>query len=189
MFWGQGVESGIGDYNNKSEVNMKRLMILTVVLMLAATTTPSFAKGGKGGGGGGKGGASGTMSVEVRDAIVRTTPNYMGASAGTLHYGAEVNVTGEEGNWYKIASPSGWLPKSAVTSHKIAANPDAKGSGGSHDEVALAGKGFNPQVEAQYKRDNAALASAYAQVDRIEGFGASEGELRAFQSSGKLSPR
>ncbi|MFH0799277.1 MAG: SH3 domain-containing protein [Pseudomonadota bacterium] len=167
---------------------MKKGTFLAIALIAAAVAaTPAFGRG-KGGGGGGK---SGTMSVQVREAIVRTTPNYMGGTAGTLSYGAQVNVEGEEGNWYRIASPAGFLPKSALTSHKVAVNPDSKGSGrgASHDEVALAGKGFNPQVEAQYKKSNAEVAAAYAIVDRVEQFGAGEAAVKAFQAAGKLKAR
>ena len=167
---------------------MKKAILVLAALALVPLT--AHAVKGKGGGSSG-GGSSGTMSVQVREVIVRSTPNYLGGAAGKLAYGAQVTVAGEEGNWFRITSPSGYVPKSALTSHKVDVNPDQKfsGRGASHDEVALAGKGFNPQVEAQYKKDNASLAAAYVKVDQIEGFGASEAELKKFQAAGKLSPR
>lgn len=135
--------------------------------------------------------STGQMNVQVREVIVRATPNYLGASAGAVGYGNKVKVAGEQGNWLKIENPAGWIPKSAVTKHKVAANPDEKfaGRGTSHDEVALAGKGFNPQVEAKYKKDNAALAAAYARVDEVEKITATESELKQFQMAGKLNPK
>lgn len=135
--------------------------------------------------------AAGKMNIQVREAVVKTSPNYMATSVGTLTYGMQVNVVGEQGNWYQVDQPAGWLPKSALTKHKVAVNPDAKFSKGTakHDEVALAGKGFNPDVEAEFKRDNAGLAASFTQVDRVEGFGASDEELRTFQTAGKLKPR
>lgn len=162
--------------------------ILFVALMLVILAPQALAKGKGGGGGAGK---TGEMNVQVREAVVKSSPNYLGASSGTISYGAQVSVIGEQGNWYQIAAPSGWIPKSAVTKHKVAVDPDKKfaGKGSSRDEVALAGKGFNPQVEAQYKRDNAELAAAYVQVDKVENFGASEAELKSFQAAGKLTPR
>lgn len=167
---------------------MKKLLFIALLVVILA---PFASAKGKGGGGGGSGGKTGTMNVQVREAVVKSTPNYLGASSGTISYGAQVSVIGEQGNWYQIASPPGWIPQSAVTKHKVAVDPEKKfaGKGSSRDEVALAGKGFNPQVEAQYKRDNAELAAAYANVDKIEGFGASEGELKSFQAAGKLTPR
>jgi len=167
---------------------MNKLVFICVLICVAVFCAQASGKG-KSGGGGAKG--AGTMNVQVREAIVRATPNYMGAAAGTVAYGTEVNVAGEEGNWYRIDKPSGWLPKSALTKHKVAVDPDKKfaGKGTSHDEVALAGKGFNPQVEAQYKKGNADLAAAYNIVDKIEKFDASEAELKSFQAAGKLKPR
>lgn len=171
---------------------MRKTILIAVMLaaipVIALSAPP---KGKRPAGGKAEAKAPGTMNIQVREVAVKTTPNYMGASAGTLSYGAQVNVLGEQGNWYQIEKPAGWLPKSALTKHKVAVNPDAKFAHGTakHDEVALAGKGFNPDVEAQYKRDNANLAAAFTQVDRVEKFGASEGEIESFQTAGKLTPR
>lgn len=169
-----------------------RKITLFAVIMLFATTSQLIAvtKGGSGRRASGDK-KTGSMNVQVREAIVRATPNYMGASTGKVVYGGQVNVVSEEGNWYKIENPAGWVPKSAITKHKIAVNPDQKFTSmeTKHDEVALAGKGFNPQVEAQYKKDNASLAAAYADVDKIEKLTASEAELETFQATGKLKPR
>ena len=132
--------------------------------------------------------SAGTMNVQLRDVQVKATPNYLGATVGRVVYGDAVNVVSEEGNWRKIAKPSGYIPKSAVTKNKVAKNPDQMFAAGSvkHDEVALAGKGFNPQVEAEYKKNNADVAAAFVQVDKVEKLGASEAELNGFKSSGKL---
>lgn len=162
---------------------MKKLIFAFVGLAVIFSAPFAIAKGGKS--------STGTMRVQVREAAVKSTPNYLGASAGLVTYGNEVNVIGEQGNWYQIEKPAGYLPKSALTKHKVAVNPDQKFAGKSakNDEVALAGKGFNPQVEAQYKRDNASIAAAYAVVDQIEKFLATEAELKQFQAAGKLTPR
>ncbi|HPW44867.1 MAG TPA: SH3 domain-containing protein [bacterium] len=156
---------------------MKRLFFAVIFVVSAIAATQLFAQQ--------------KMTVEVREVMVKTSPNYLAQSSGKLSYGTEVNVIGEEGSWIRISSPSGYLPKSSVTKKSIPKNPDQKYAGGSvkHDEVALAGKGFNPQVEAQYKKNNAQMAVAFSSVDKIEKLGSSEAELRAFQSAGKLKPR
>lgn len=135
--------------------------------------------------------AGSKMSVEVRQVNVKSAPNYLSGTTATLNYATQVEVSGEQDNWYQITSPSGWVPKNTLTKHKIDINADKKMAGGkvSHDEVALAGKGFNPQVEAQYKKDNADLRNGYAQVDTIEKFGATDNEIMAFQKAGKLEAR
>jgi hypothetical protein len=60
----------------------------------------------------------------------------------------------------------------------------AKTSSASEDEVALAGKGFNPQVEESYKRKHAELD--FNKVDRIEKFKIPEDELVIFIRDGGL---
>ncbi|MFH1652893.1 MAG: SH3 domain-containing protein [Pseudomonadota bacterium] len=154
-----------------------RIFVVLMALFLVFSAT-LFAKGGSGG----------EMNVELRQVVVKSSPNYLGSSVGTLNYGTKVNVIGEQQNWYQISSPAGWVPKSALTKHKVKVSADQKvaATSASHDEVALAGKGFNPQVEAQYKKDNASLKAAYAEVDKIEKFGVSHGTLVQFQKSGKL---
>lgn len=170
---------------------MKKMLVFAAALLIAAYAVNSPAAPGSKGKSGGNKGKTGTMSVQVREVIVKSTPNYMGASSGKLSYGTEVSVIGEQENWYQIDKPAGWLPKSALSKHKVKVNPEQKvaGKSVSHDEVALAGKGFNPQVEAQYKKDNADLRAAYATVDQIEDFTASDAELRQFQTAGKLKTR
>lgn len=129
-----------------------------------------------------------TMNVQVREVDVKSSPNYMSSSVGTLAFGAKVDTLGEEGSWVKIASPSGWIPKTSITKRSVDVNADQKfsGRGASHDEVALAGKGFNPQVEAQYKKDNPGMVSAYSKVDWLESQTVSLPALQAFATSGKL---
>lgn len=171
---------------------MKRtVFIIAALLLIAPIAIAAPPRGKKSASAGSQAKATGQMNIQVREVVVKTSPDYMAPSAGTLTYGMKVNVIGGQGNWYQVDQPAGWLPKSALTEHKVAVNPDAKFSKGTvkHDEVALAGKGFNPDVEAQFKRDNAGLAATFTQVDRVEGFGASDEELRAFQTAGKLKLR
>jgi hypothetical protein len=161
---------------------MKKLfLILIALLLIPAVSSAERPK---------KGGGSGAMSVQVRSETVRSTPNYLGGRVGEVSYGTELKVVGEEGNWYQIESPSGWLPKSALCKHKVkvgsAQKAAASGGGVKHDEVALAGKGFNPQVEVQFRKDNPNYSSAFVNVDRVETFGASEQELKSFRALGKL---
>jgi len=75
-----------------------------------------------------------------------------------------------------------------VTKHKVDVNAEAKfsGRGATHDETALAGKGFNPQVEAEYKRENPNLAAAYSKVDWVEAQTIPLPQLNAFAAAGKL---
>ncbi|MFC1764146.1 hypothetical protein ACFL6U_18990, partial [Planctomycetota bacterium] len=57
-------------------------------------------------------------------------------------------------------------------------------TGVSSDEVALAGKGFNEQVEAKLKAEG---TLDYRWVDRMEAFVVDVNQLVAFRQQGKLS--
>jgi hypothetical protein len=54
------------------------------------------------------------------------------------------------------------------------------------DEVALAGKGFTPEVEAGYRQQHP--EANYAQVDQVESFTVDEAKLQAFIKEGGLRP-
>ncbi len=131
---------------------------------------------------------AGTMSVQVREVDVKSSPNYMSSSVGKLGFGSKVETSSEEGGWVRISQPAGWIPKTSITKRSVDMNTDQKfsGRGASHDETALAGKGFNPQVEAEYKRENPSMVLAYSKVDWLESQTVPLPALQAFASSGKL---
>ena len=56
----------------------------------------------------------------------------------------------------------------------------------SSDEVALAGKGFTPEVESGYRAKHPEMD--FAQVDKIETFKVDPGTLQAFIKEGDLKP-
>jgi|GEM_PF-506904 len=131
----------------------------------------------------------GPKRIQVRQIQVKSQPNYLSSTVGKLSYGAEVNVVSEEGNWYRISTPAGYIPQNAVgrSAGSVESSQRYAAKGVSHDETALAGKGFNPQVESQYKRSSASLAAAYRQVDRVESVKVSDAALKNFITQGKLN--
>jgi len=56
----------------------------------------------------------------------------------------------------------------------------------SSDEVALAGKGFTPEVETGYRSKHPEMD--FAQVDKIESFKVDPATLQAFIKEGDLKP-
>lgn len=136
-------------------------------------------------------GAWADVFVQVRKGQLRATPSYLGAITATVSYGDALQVLESQGEWRKARSASGavgWINQSAVTKRAVAMNA---GSGdaaikASNDEVALAGKGFNAQVEEQYRKDNAKLD--FASIDRMETFGVEPQQLAAFLKAGLVTP-
>jgi len=129
-----------------------------------------------------------SMSVTVRETQARATPSFLGPVLVILAYGDRVDVLEEQRDWIKVSLPGGkqgWVHRSALTEKRIALQA---GSGpveetASSSEVALAGKGFNKEVEAQYKAEN---DLDYTWVDRMEGFVVSPQQILTFVESGEL---
>ena len=93
------------------------------------------------------------MSVQVRDGQLRNRGSFLGTVVGTVAYGDRVTVNQTQAGWCEvsIAGKTGWIHESALTPKKVvlaSGTADAR-AGASGEEVALAGKGFSKEVEAE----------------------------------------
>jgi hypothetical protein len=117
-------------------------------------------------------------------------PNFSANALGTIPEGAEVKILQQSGDWQQVEyqGQQGWLPPQAFPGgKKFELSNLLKGKAvqeSKTDEVALAGKGFTPEVEASFRQKHPNLN--YAQVDQIEKFGVSPGELQTFIREGGL---
>jgi hypothetical protein len=117
-------------------------------------------------------------------------PNFSANALGTVPEGAEVQIVQQSGDWYQVEyqGQKGWLSQQAFPSgKKFDLSNVLKGKAvqeNKTDEVALAGKGFTPEVEAGYRQKHPNLN--YAQVDQVEKFEVSPAQLQAFQREGGL---
>ena len=134
--------------------------------------------------------AAETVTVIVKKTSVRRDRQFYAATIAEAELGDAFTVLAREKGWVKVGTKSGegWLHESAVTAKKVVASSQGP-SGGKVDagDVALAGKGFNPQVESEYRKKNP--QADFAAVDRMEKLGASEKAVAAFLSDGNLQPR
>ena len=171
---------------NKGEVIMKRLIFISLAMLAAASLIALDADAGRHSG---SRGSKKSKTIQVREVAVKSSPNYMSSTVGKLTFGTKVDISSTEGNWYRIDNPAGYIPKNVVGTSKASVDASKRyaASGVSHDETALAGKGFNPQVESQYKKSSASLAAAYTQVDKVERMKVSNAALSQFIASGKLN--
>ncbi|MFH1970537.1 MAG: SH3 domain-containing protein [Verrucomicrobiota bacterium] len=132
-----------------------------------------------------------TMSVQVKDAPVRATPSFVGKVVGALAYGDQVEVQQTQGAWSKVASAgvSGWMHTSALSSKKIvlAAGQEQAKVAASGDELALAGKGFNSDVEAQFKAGHKDIDFTW--INRMEKIKIPSSEMQAFLKDGDVTPK
>jgi uncharacterized protein YgiM (DUF1202 family) len=130
-----------------------------------------------------------TMSVQVRNGQLRTTPSFLGTVVGSVNYGDQVDVQQQQGDWMEVncRGQKGWIHNSALTTKYISLggadkNAPMKASG---KEVALAGKGFNAEVEAQYRKGHQNVN--YAAVDRMELIVIAPQEMVVFLDKGDVS--
>jgi len=129
-----------------------------------------------------------SMSVQVRNGKVRATPSQLGRVVATVEYGAVVQAEALQKGWYPVTTADGkkgWLHESALSNKPIAmrAGTSDAATGVSSDEVALAGKGFNEQVEAKLRADG---TLDYTWVDRMAAFEVGADQIMEFRAEGHL---
>jgi uncharacterized protein YgiM (DUF1202 family) len=132
-----------------------------------------------------------TMSVQVKTGQVRATPSFLGQVVAPLNYGDRLQVLETQGEWSKVTTPAGqtgWVHSSALTKKKIAMTAGSQNAqtGASGDELALAGKGFNSDVEADFKAKNRNVDFTW--VDRMEKVKISPESKQQFLKDGGIQP-
>ncbi len=131
------------------------------------------------------------MSVQVKEAPLRETPSFLGKIIGTCAYGDQVEAQQNKDAWVRVASGNGtvgWMHNSALSSKRIvlASNRQQAQVAASGDELALAGKGFNSEVEAQFKAKHKNIDFAW--INRMEAIRISAHEKQNFLQNGGLKP-
>jgi hypothetical protein len=133
------------------------------------------------------------MSIQVRNGVVRSNPSFLGKIVTQLPYGDQVSVQTAKGAWYLITNPekstNGWMHSSALSQKKIILKPGASDAqqAASSDEITLAGKGFNQQVEKDFKSRNPEVD--YTWVNKMEKTTISQGQILVFIKEGQLTPK
>jgi hypothetical protein len=122
-------------------------------------------------------------------------PDFASTPVGSVPVGAEVNVERQAGDWYKVEyqGKTGWINRQAFPAPAAGSKFSLGGlltgtpvKQTSSDEVALAGKGFTPEVESGYRAKHPEMD--FAQVDKVESFKVDSATLQAFIKEGDLKP-
>jgi hypothetical protein len=131
-----------------------------------------------------------TMSVQVKTCQLRDKPSFLGKIVTNLAYADQVTVKQENKDWYEVVpvnkKTSGWVHVSALSKKEIVLKPGSRdiANAASSDELALAGKGFNKQVENDFKKKN--KNADFTWVDRMEKIVISTNEMQSFLHDGGL---
>lgn len=130
------------------------------------------------------------MSVQVKQGHVRATPSFLGKVISTLAYGDRVETLEEKDGWIRIVPPGGkapgWMHSSALSEKRIVLKAGTKEAevGASSGELALAGKGFNAEVEAAFKAKNKDVDFTW--IDRMQDMNVPPDKIHDFVQEGKL---
>ncbi|MEW6720857.1 MAG: SH3 domain-containing protein [Thermodesulfobacteriota bacterium] len=155
------------------------LLAIVIALLLALFLASTAAAAAK------------SMSVQVKKGDLRATPAFLGKIVATLSYGDRVEVLEQKNAWFRVSpagkNVTGWMHSSALTEKRIvlkagARDTQAAASGG---ELALAGKGFNADVEAEFKAQNRAIDFTW--IDRMQAMEVPQDRIVTFLKEGGLS--
>lgn len=129
------------------------------------------------------------LTVRVMSAKVMKAPRFIGSTAGAVSRGDKLTFRSAKGDWYQVdGAASGWIHRTNVIEKEVqlSSKPGGgSGGGASREEVELAGRGFTPQVEREYREKNANLD--FSHVDAIEKVSVDLDLLSAFVTAGGLA--
>jgi hypothetical protein len=150
----------------------KKILILGLIILLLSVVFLAAAQ---------------TLKVTVKTTKLRNRPKFYAASVATLEFGDSIQKLDQQGDWIQGMTTTGlqgWVHQSAVEKPSFSLTARrTEGTGTSADEVALAGKGFNEQVEQEYRKTS---DLDYTWVDRMAQMKISESEMERFLKEGKL---
>lgn len=127
-------------------------------------------------------------AVKVLSQHLFPTPAFYAQPVADLALGQVLDILEAGAGWYRVETASGqtgWVHSSALTTASAGSGTVASGSGSvSQDEITLAGRGFNSEIEAEYGSQNPQLD--FSKVDEVEKNGVTPEELEAFLVAGGL---
>jgi uncharacterized protein YgiM (DUF1202 family) len=129
------------------------------------------------------------MSIQIQTGQIRETPTFLGKVVAPVAYGDRVEVITKQAAWSQVrtaAGKTGWIHESALTRDKIVLKAGAEDVNrtASGEELALAGKGFNSDIEADFKSKNQNIDFTW--IDKMEKITISDNEIVSFFREGGL---
>jgi hypothetical protein len=132
--------------------------------------------------------AGGQATVKVRSQHLFPRPVFYAEPVAELSFGEVLSLGEKDGDWFmatRSGGTSGWVHATALTGAVAGEGDIGSGSGEvSSDEVMLAGRGFNSQVEEAYSSDHPELD--FSKVDAMERLEVTPSQLESFLAEGGL---
>lgn len=153
---------------------MKLKFIINSVILLTLIASISWAE---------------IVTVITKENAIRESPRFFAPVKALVKYNDTLDVITKEGDWLKVKFKNkiGYIHRTAVEKRTASASGISlqKKTGTTEEEITLAGKGFNSQVEKAYKDKHPEMK--YELVDKIEKYDISEKDLISFIKAGGLS--
>jgi hypothetical protein len=129
-----------------------------------------------------------TVKVITQEGMIRKDKRFFASVVTRVPYGELVEELERQGDWLLVSyrGKQGWIHISAVQEQKfrLSSLSGEKAEETSREEVALAGKGFTPEVEKAFRDQNPKMR--YDLVDQIQSYKIQDQQLQAFIQAGNL---
>jgi hypothetical protein len=130
-----------------------------------------------------------TAKVITRKNAIRENCKFFSPLKSLVQFGNEIELVSKEGDWYRVnfKGISGCIHKTAIKEKKFSLSGllGGKSRDTSNEEVALAGKGFSPEVESSYRKKHPQFD--FDSVNRLEKIEIKKAELYKFIKEGELN--
>ncbi len=132
--------------------------------------------------------AAATYKVITQEAAIRKDKRFFAPLVARIPYGEMIEELERQGDWLRVnyKGHEGWLHISAVQEQKFRLSSLAgeRAQESSKEEVALAGKGFTPEVEKGFRNKNPQMR--YDLVNQVQGYKIGDPQLLDFIRAGNL---
>ena len=151
-------------------MRQKRMMLLFAFVFMASTV---FAA---------------SFQVITNECFIRKDKRFFAPVVARIPYGETLQDLERQGDWLLVnyKGTRGWIHVSAVQEKKFGLSSLAGGKAqeATREEVALAGKGFTPEVEKAFQQKNPKMR--FDLVDQIQRYRIDDQQLQAFVQRGNL---
>ena len=127
-----------------------------------------------------------TLKVITEEAMIRKENPFFAPVVARVTYGEIIEALGRQGDWLRVnyRGQQGWIHISAVQEQRFRLLTGERAQEPSQEEVALAGKGFTPEVEKSFRDKNPKMR--FDLVDQVQSYKIEEKQLQTFLQAGFL---
>ncbi len=133
--------------------------------------------------------AADLLTVTDREAVMRKDKKAWSPKVGTLKEKDKVTLVKKEEPWLlvELQGVQGWINQSSVSDDPNVVTSGTDAARGAKATMASeAGRGFNPAVEAEYRKGKPDLDATFKYIDSLEKVSFPEDKVVSFLKAGKL---